>query len=447
MKKTVLSLLLLSAVLLSAVQPGLASSDVKFIKEFRLPAWKTMYFNLNLYGGASNKAISNKDYEEGQSSFNRTSGLSLNFMPEIEYMSESENKITDLTCGLDSRIHYNSSKNKEYSPQMDIARYVKLKPVVTFSNKYYQTKGDFIKIGGSLSYDYDYSYRDKNSEVIDRNANIEAIVGYGNGKVRNVTPVIRALRFNKRFRSLGKGQFTDREIGEIAKLVSKRSVYYNTFDEGSKYFWDEMYKAANGKMEGLSGYETFMVMNGLNDLSGNRLEGSELSANARYIWLDQNYNGPGYSQNENKEERYGIFAPYLLGRYYSNLSIDYQVGFEAEGSYQIPTSEKELFEQYYFVRLNHNELYCITDRFLYLGNVSFLYRDLKTDKDDTEVRYEASFRNDFTYYLEDNISLNLGADLVWNKSEFVDKDSEIDRSSENLLWSLSFSLNYRFRTM
>lgn len=447
MKKVALGLLLLSAVILSAVQPGLPASDAKFIKEFRLPAWNSMYFDLDLSGGARNSTESEKDYEEGQSDFERYAGFNFRLNPKINYQCESEKNIRNIKFDLDSYIYYNSTKDKDDHPQLDISRRVALTPEVSFSNKSYGSNGDFINLGGSISYDYDYFYGNDDNEDIDRNATINAILGYGNGKVRNVTPVIKALRFSKRYSSLGKGQFNENEIGEIAKVVSKLPVYYDTYDEGSKYFWDAMYKAANGKMEGLSGYETFMVMHGLNDLSGIRLEGSELSANARYIWMDENDNNSGNYQNGNIESRYGIFAPYLLARYYSNRSIDYQIGFEAEGSYQIPTSEKELFEQNILVRLNHNELYCITDRFLYVGNANFLYQDIKYDKNDAEQRYEASFRNDFTYYLEDNISLNLGADLVWDKSDFIEKIEDIDRSEENLDWIFSFSLNYRFRTM
>lgn len=449
MKKVALSLLLLSAVLLNAVQPGLPASDVKFVNEFRLPAWKSMYFDLTLYGSARNSGISNKDYEQEQSEFIRQENFYLNLSPKLKFRSESENNITEIKGELYSRFSYNSSKDKDDHPQMDIDRMIVLKPELTFSNKGYSSNGDFINLGGSINYDYGYFYMNEENEDIERYAVINAILGYGNGKVRDVTPIIKALRFNKRYSSLGKGQFNDNEIGEIAKVISMVPVYYETYDRASKYFWEEMYKAANGKMEGLSGYQTFMVMNGLGDLSGERLEGNDISANARYIWMDENDNTSGHFQNGNSEYRYGVFAPYLLGRYYSNRSIDYQIGFEAEASYQIPTSDKELFEQNILVRLNHNELYCITDRILYIGNATFLYQDRKFEKKDIVQKYEASFKNNFTYYLEDNFSLKLDADVIWDKTERVEENSYTvtDISTEQLTWVFGVSLNYRFRTM
>ncbi len=56
MKKVVLSLLLLSAVLLSAVNPGLPESDLNIVKQFRLPAWGYEGYGLKISGIGYNKS-------------------------------------------------------------------------------------------------------------------------------------------------------------------------------------------------------------------------------------------------------------------------------------------------------------------------------------------------------------------------------------------------------
>lgn len=446
MKKVALGLLLLSAVLLSAVQPGLPASDVNFIKQFTLPAWSRINYELSISGNAYNWARSIKDYENNDSNFRRNERYGLNLNPIVTKRNESEKGITEYKGGFYSSFRYSSSRNTEDSPNKDIQRDVYLNPEISLNHKAYHSSKHYYNLETTIKYKYNHRYINEDSENNERLAEITTSAGYGIGKVRDVTPVIMALRFNKRYNSLGKGQLSDNEIGEIAKVIAKRDVYYSTYDKGNKYFWDAMYKAANGKMEGLSGYEAFMVMEGLGDLRGNRFQGSDFSLNAQYILTDEN-NSSDNSFMSKYEARYGVIAPIAIGRLYSNISIDYQIGFEGLVSYHIPISEEELYKHKLELRLNHNELYCITDRILYTGNLDFVIYDTEYAKDYTENTLATSLRNDLTFYIEDNVYLNLDADVSWVKTETKKVDSNYDEDNETLNWDFGVSLNYRFKAM
>ena len=60
---------------------------------------------------------------------------------------------------------------------------------------------------------------------------------YGIGRIRNVTPVIRSLRFRERFAALGiRPDLSDLQVQDIAGHFSQYSGYNRIYDRQDKYF-------------------------------------------------------------------------------------------------------------------------------------------------------------------------------------------------------------------
>jgi len=446
MKKVVLSLMLLSAVLLSAVQPGLPSSDISFIKQFRLSAWKYEGYGFNIGGKGTNKYYNSDE-------FRRSENYWINFSPNADFRIESEREISEVNFDLNGNFTYNRSGDGNPT---QINRWIELFPKLTMNRKNYNSNTNYINLESQVNYDYshgNYAYyggwSNFKDETTTRLFQISNMVGFGLGKVRDVTPVVRALRVKQRFNSLGKGNLTDKQIGDLAKVMAKEPAYNYVYDRSRKKLWDNAFTAMGSGVDQLSVYETYMLAEAMNEDVGRRFEGSDINFNLQYTWNDVNMDGK-YSDYV---VAYG--GPVIQARTYTNVSVGHQVGLELKGAYYIPTSDIEMFDSILKASINHNQLATITDRILYNFDVTFTVESEKYGYyENSGVVLECL--NKLSFYIENNLSLSLNADYRFQKFEhstysYDDYNYSADfysaKFSEYGWWDFGINMNYRFRTM
>ena len=447
MKEVIVGLFLVSFILLGAVNPGLPKDDLKFIKQFRLPAWKYSGFGLTLNGNGENTGFTIDN------SYRRFENYGLILSPNVQGRRESETEILEYNGDLN--MYYNYLRHYHYyywDMGKRIERTVNINPFFKATLKKYQYGNSYFNMETDLNYNYMHIYEDKYNENNDRSMSVSLTIGFGNGKVREVTPVIRALRFKQRYNSLGKDKLSQQEVADLAKIMAKYSGYNYTYDRSEKYFWNEAFSVLGDKITGLNGYETFMITDAMKEVVGTRLQGSEFNVNIKYIWMD--YNGD-YDFEDYTTAYIGLV---MNARTYENLSVSHQAGFEIYIGYFIPTSDVEPFENMFNCWLNHNQLFTITDRLLYQVDFNF-YGDIFTYSKISEnkgIRLEAL--NNFSYYLENNLSLNLNADVHFQKYDHQISDNSsgyyyyppnyyYGTYREYLWWDFGISLNYYFRKM
>lgn len=447
MKKVVLSLILLSAVLLSAVSPGLPSSDIGFIKQFRLPAWKYVGFDLNVNGSGQNLGY------EGWGDYQRRQYYTVQVNPSVNQYIESESKIRSIKFSIVDKYDYVERyySHADYS-EKEVERENHLQIDASFNQKSY-TGSNYINADVQYSYNYDHYYENKHEEDNFKRYCLGAQAGFGAGKVRNVTPVIRALRFKKRFNSIGKETMGRQEVEALAKVMAKYPGYNYVYDRSGKNFWDAAFNTLGDKMNALSGYETFMVTEAMTEEVGTRLQGSEINANLYYgtakYKSDWMWMGP-----------VSYIGAQINSRAYNNISTGYQVGAEANIGYYIPTSDNEPFDNMFLCRLNTNHLLTITDRLLLTNSLTFVGQSVKYSGYGENKGFRLINDNTLSFYLENNLSIDLyvngtfqrfdnGDDFFGNYLIYPDfyTESFVDQSRELASWDFGINLNYRFRTM
>lgn len=449
MKKVVLSLVLLSVVLLSAVGPGLPSNDIGFIKQFRLPAWKYIGFDLNINGSGQNLGY------ESWGDYQRRQNYSIQIDPSITQYVESESKIRSINFSVHDKFdyidRYYSDANANYSEkQIDRENHLQ---VDAFLYQKIYTGSNYMNADVQYSYNYDHYYENKNEEDNFRRYWLGAQAGFGVGKVRNVTPVIRALRFKKRFQTTGKGTMDRQEVEALARVMAKYPGYNYVYDRSGKNFWDAAFNTLGDKMNALSGYETFMVTEAMTEEVGTRLQGSEVNANLYYgtakyksdwMWMDP----------------VSYIGAQINSRAYNNISTGYQIGVEATIGYYIPTSDNEPFDTMLLCRMNTNHLLTITDRLLLTNSLTFVGQNIKYSGYGENKGFRLINDNKLSFYLENNLSIDLFVKGAFQRFDNGDDffgnwllypsfytESFVDQSEELASWDFGINMNYRFRTM
>jgi hypothetical protein len=366
--------------------------------------------------------------------------------------SESENNIMEVDWDLSYRFNY---RRHPESYNTRISRNHYLQSDLYVSNKKYSTPSNYINLETMVNFDYRYEYSDasyscySDYEANHRTYEATILAGFGKGKVRDITPVIRALRFKKRYNSLGKSNLTDQEIENLAEVMATYSGYSYVYDRSSKKFWNAAFNTLGNKMVEMDGYETFFVTEALSEQVGSRLEGSDVNFNIQYTRVEENNDGKYY------DYVYSYAGPVLQARVYSNLSTRYQISFDLEASYLFGISDLKPFENVFLSVLNHSQLFTITDRLIYTFNGYLTTQNYNYEVGDNKGFIVEIF-NDFSYYLEDNLTLSLFIDYLFQKFDHDTIDNSYYYSSsdfyDNLYkeygeWDFGLSLNYRLRSM
>jgi len=321
--------------------------------------------------------------------------------------------------------------------------------------KLYNKKSDYIVLSAIMDYNYfNQFYSEENHE----NSTILGafLAGSGSGRVREVTPIIRALRFKKRYNSFGKGVLDQQDVANLSGILTKYSENPNNFEYSDKYWWNDISSILNNKLSNLDGYDVFMLTDALKENVGTRLQGKEMNVNLQYFWIKQK--NDYWSGNYNLSRINSIFSYIGLttsGKYYSNLSIKHQIGFEMDLGLYLPTSENTLFDRSINLKLNHNQLFTITDRLIYQVDFNIFGDMYKKNKG-----FLLEALNSFNYYLENNFSINLNINSHFQKYDQQSVFVDFDRNGyyrvphfydgayrEFLWWDFGVFLNYHFGRM
>ncbi len=67
-------------------------------------------------------------------------------------------------------------------------------------------------------------------------------VGIGMGRVRIVTPVIRALRVRERLHAVPQTRLSDEQVQTAARQLARRPGYESVYDRPDKFFWRDFFE-------------------------------------------------------------------------------------------------------------------------------------------------------------------------------------------------------------
>lgn len=159
-------------------------------------------------------------------------------------------------------------------------------------------------------------------------------VGWGTGRVRNITPMIQALRFRHRYEDRTGETFIPSQVHRLAHLFAKKGGYTLVYDRPAKFFYAALPADARIALRRLSLADLFYLTDTFQELLGQRKEGRDIAGG-----LLMNYSRIAgvYSFSEHQKGQIHLGA-YARATYYHNLSVNCQVGGQLKMSWQYPLS-------------------------------------------------------------------------------------------------------------
>ncbi len=408
-------------------------NDIKPLLDYRLPDWGYNVFRLSLDLNGSDNSSKQRGYERN------ANNNSLNLVPRVKIYRESEKQILTLngSVGISRKTEsntsisilpdsiYSKSNYKQYSVAYNFVvnwnYYLKgrhfLDLKLNVNQKYEEVKGKSL-------YQYRSVGQSRSSKTVQQRVETYSLLGYGFGRVRDVTHTIRAMRFRERARVVGIDALDDpKAVYKIAELLSKYSSYRTVYDRSQKYFWRDYYELFSD-LE-FDAYKHYYIADALSENIGSRFEGWKVSFGLSHItYFNQSMST---SIEKSKNKRYGA---YLNFQYYKNYSLRNQFSTKISGNYEdLSVEEFVWFNPKSNFSCEIRNLTVLTDRITWLNIFSakmnyFKYNPEEEDITDLESKYyldQKSFdlSTIFRYYIEDNVVLTANMQYLLSRPEFI----------------------------
>ncbi len=281
---------------------------------------------------------------------------------------------------------------------------------------------------------------DTQSEIVRRTADsrFQLGAGAGYGRVRNVTPVIRALRFSERMNALGTGTLSDGQVQDVAAIFSKRNGYGLVYDRPDRHFWNDVSNVVPGLVDNLSFFDAFYLSETMVEATGQRFQGWDVAALA---FVDHNRFSDKRETDGNTtldmDDSFTQVGLNLAGRFFHNLSLEQMISLRANLGFGRFIPDEGDSESLFLAGIQLGHLYNITDRVLLQSSLS-TDLDRVGSGDDAFSQRVLRLTSALTYFIEDNINVTATIAYRSDKEEF----GSVDRTRSEL--GFNVSLRYYF---
>lgn len=482
---------LLPTVIFAQLSIGFEHADsINILRDYRLPDWgyRSFYIDPSLQSGGN--VLNQNDTSAYTEERSNSHGLDLN--PGFTRYHESEDLIYTIHIRLPMFLNMGSQiEDKEQSKPHRTRSYetdsFNFYPGANIDGnlKKYINHSVFFDFSASSSFDYSRRNRDYFTNQHDFQLNEATIrdysikrnelyfyqdisTGIGFGRIRNVTPLIHALRFNERLNTISSKNLSGDQIISVAHTFTKRDTYTRIYDRPERYFWRDVNQSTGKQLNNLTPYELFYLRDALDENIGSRWQGYTVTFSPI---LEYNIN----SDNERREEIIEYIVDdhlvdtdtdttksdtknyYLNGgvqlqaQWYHNISLDHQIGIEGQAQYgknfiyevDSPTKLKYQVD----TELVVHWLWVLADRWLWsnqLVNEYQFHRLISQDdryETDNDGRLETRLISNFSYRIENQLVVSLSGSI--SNFYWKPRDARINNLDE-WQWSLKASMRYYF---
>lgn len=438
MNKLLCALALFSTMIYSQ-SIGLGNTNPEVFTKYKLPQ-STLHAPAIKLGGNFHSATTDNKNDRNNDNYN------IEFGPEYFFLTENDdytmsNKLFSSFKYSNSKSYDNSSEGKSTINNVYFYNTFNLKKY--FSNDYFINTGLFSHI----SYD-DNAHKieefntSQNFSIFSKyfEQDYSGEIGIGFGKIRNISPVIKAIRFQERLKNIGHitSDLEENELLDLAQGFSRFDNYiFNAFRSGKNFWKDMESNIAFSKLnlQKLSPYVYSYAMEAFNELSIPRFEGYYISANIGFAYQKDHSFYPTSYWKESIYEQSEVYYS-IKGEYSHQLSLDQQISL--------------LFNFYSFLNINNKEIkkmrntievsvkydYELTDRFLFSAINSFEYYSHNNGNSDYLVN---SLLLGFRFYFADKLSANFNYQFLYvkNTSEIPNVISKYIQRSHNISFGLT----------
>jgi len=427
MKQTTYFIALLIFVLFTetnAQKYGLDNTDPSVFTNFKVPdtdlrsLW--LNTNLNLSTNKWNNSIENNGGEITLSS-NYNSIFKYTLTPNFYLLHESEARYLALNVILSGTYNHsyseiyqqdphgpNTEKDNDYTTNM----------LLNFNYKNYLNSGNvFYSAGSALNVQIEdlqsMQVWDDTTNYYEgfKTQNYTFSFGVGFGKLRNVTPVVSAIRFQERLKQVNMldKNLSDKTIEDLAEQFYKQSYFSSAFDRPDKYFWQGIDKVLSNdglSLKDLNMFADNYLRESVNEVRFLRNEGFVAGLNLQLNY--QNYYQAQSGSYYLSEQLFALGQAYVIYSHQLNLNSQLNFNLSLSGGPNVLANpmEKQLYSL--ISALGYN--YELTDRLV--ASASNALNITFGNYNNQDKLLINTFNLNLTYFVEDNLSLN--ANYQWN---------------------------------
>ncbi len=441
-------------------------ADFQKLIDYRLPEWGYKNFFLstssarfnwrdqNLRNEVVDPLFPNSDSELTFTSSDFNAAVN----PRFVIYRESEQRIYIINTSLSVFTQATNSERQQEFPIGEDIESIKLRNIGIQPNAFVNLK-EYINsnffISASMSGNFQITRSKRNEEensfneqdvIINRNINTQPSFGIGFGRIRNITPILRSLRVNERYKALGGNTFSDSELMEVAELFTKYQGYQQRYDRPLKYFWEDINEASNNKLDQLSAYELFYLNDVFDENLGQRFEGSELMITGFYRYINvlrrtENVDRILTSRDITLAREAGF---QVTARVYKNLSLEHQLSTDITTNTVFPLERVDPVNWEFNGTGSIRWLWNIADQLTINTSNSTYYQtfDIKENPELEATYFTNSTQSGLTYFIENKMSISAGVSLNYIKRFLVTQSPAL---LETTYKSYSFGFNFAVR--
>ncbi|NQV18149.1 MAG: hypothetical protein HQ534_06375 [Armatimonadetes bacterium] len=370
---------------------GFKINDHDLIKDYQLPAWGYSIFDID-FSGNSYYRRSDTDYKRVNESY----GMKLS--PGYHRNFESEKIKYTLNSYISSDFTYSGYKNEEQETD-NISRDYRYTTRVEGDFDYYFKKDLFL----NTSVDSRFIYQERNDsqnnqDFIDRQIFTSSFIGIGWGKIRDVSPVFRALRLRERVEALNKGlTLSENQLEILSDKFALYTQYVNVYDRYEKYFWKEISPILGSEFDALNLFENLYLTEVMKEYI-RRYQGHEILLGIDF-WQDYEIENDG---DKTKEFHLG---PSLSYNYYNNINLKYQIRIYSKISYLKYLSDESSEDSKFMIDFTNSHHFDITDRLRWNSSISLNY-DYTWYENFSGSVISTTLSSYIDYFIENNLALS-----------------------------------------
>lgn len=233
-------------------------------------------------------------------------------------------------------------------------------------------------------------------------------IGIGLGRIRDVTPVLRALRLNERVRALGREPLAADALTHVAEILTRETAYLNTLDRPDRRFWDDLLRPLAGVGNPLSPFEVFYLRDALFEKLGSRREGQQISAGLEVQREGRKGRAPSDS-----------YGPWLQAAWSHNLSLDHQLAADLNASHMRVAAGgigSAVLAEYSRAAVTTTCLWDFADRFSWTNRLEGRVGYTRARTEDYQSREQTiTFDSRCSYYVEDRLTLAPQLRFAWDR--------------------------------
>lgn len=278
---------------------------------------------------------------------------------------------------------------------------------------------------------------ERNNTAINFFVRTDLRLGIGVGRVRVVTPVIRALRMRERLRVVAPGtSVPDQQVQAAAGQLARRPGYRSVYDRSDKYFWRDFFETIGGSQQ--SPFETFYVADVLREPVGVRREGSEftIGPSGSYERDLRRTEEDGVLEERDFDER-GTVGGFAHGQWYRNISLRHQLGADVKATYTHFVDSRGPLDHEVGGTVEGQWLWVVADRIRLDTRLRANLRHRNDSQEDAlQSQTRSTLSSDVIVFVENSLRLTAGAEAGY---EYVETSS---RSMSEFRTGLRFNVNY-----